>query len=87
MKELKGTITLELDAQVSGTYSPGCKGDSGFRRGCIGLQVNPTPDDPPEIEDLCVMVNGWEITEKLSDKQLEEAEQILWEKLEDEQRE
>lgn len=83
------TVTLEIEVEVEGHASPGCK-EQGPTYACGG-----TPAEPPEMEDIRVYlsrpvtVNGKqtvehvEIGDYLSDKQLEEVEQQLWESLGD----
>jgi len=79
---MKTTITIERDDQeievgITGRYTPPCKGG----RDRHGFQSE--PDDPAEmeIEDAKVVETGADI--ELTDKEMDQAEEALWEQLED----
>lgn len=77
-KRVKTTMTLEVEIRAEGHISRGHPGDSGFRSGTVGLACNPSPPEPPEMEDVSVWLGGVDITKHLSDVEYEAISASLW---------
>ena len=84
--EAEDTIS-DLDVFITGRYWPGCK-ETGPTYDCGG-----TPASPDEMEDVCVWlcklvvkdgkreVIKIEISDFLTEKQIEQATQALWDRV------